>query len=261
MARKQQTRAASRRRERSTRTHETGNGAAQGAHGLPRGSIYEVLQRDHQQINRLFDELAESEGRSLPAREDLFLRLRNQIDFHSRAEESTFYSQLKPLAPTRLRTLESVEEHHVGTMLLGELDAMPKDHPRWLPKLGVLREIMRWHIDQEEHELFPAADAILDQQQARQIAHEFLQQKDAWMELQRRSPAAAGVVRGLTQAAERLPFGGGMVATMVNGNPEAVTRVVSGAQRVLPRRPRRMVGRLMRAAAWPVTLPLALVTR
>lgn len=170
-----------------------------------------------------------------------------------------FYARVKPLAPTRTRTLESVEEHHIATMLLGELDALPKSHERWLPKLEVLREAMHRHIEREEQELFPAAAAILDAQQARRYGDEMTEQKAAWLELQRRSPAAAGVVRGITQVAERLPLGGGMVATTVNSHPELVTRLVAGAQRVLPRRGRRLAGALYRAATWPVTLPLALV--
>ena len=51
--------------------------------------------------------------------------------------------------------LESYEEHHVADVLAAELAAMGPDHERFVPKMTVLIENVRHHIEEEEQEWFP----------------------------------------------------------------------------------------------------------
>jgi len=237
----------------------------QAAHGAAphytRHSIYDVLHRDHARIAQLLAELEDTSDDAIQTRENLFLRLRDELDFHSRAEESVVYSQLKGMAPTRERIADSIEEHHVVTLLLGELDVMPKSHERWLAKLRVLRENVTRHVEEEEQELFPAMQQVLDPDQERTLGIEMGRQKETWMELERRSPAMAGMVRGVTQVAERLPYGAGMVVSAVQSNPQAVMRMVSAVQSITPNRRHGVFASAYRMLLWPVRVPIALAMR
>ncbi len=237
----------------------------QPAHATParytRHSIYDVLHRDHARITQLLTELEDTSDDAVQTRENLFLRLRDELDFHSRAEESVVYSQLQAMAPTRERIADSIEEHHVVTLLLGELDSMPKSHHRWLAKLRVLRENVTRHVDEEEQELFPAMQQVLSADQERTLGMEMTRQKETWMELERRSPAMAGMVRGMTQVAERLPYGAGMVASAVQSNPQTVMRLVSMIQSITPNRRRGIFASVYRMLLWPIRVPIALTMR
>jgi len=242
------------RRAHQSRAQRTQRGSA------ARSTIFDVLRRDHRRIVQLMNEVEETSDNALQTREDLFKRLRDQLDFHSRAEESVFYSRLKNIAPTNHRVLKSMEEHHVVTLLLGELDLMPKNHERWLAKFGVLREGVQHHVEQEEDGLFAEAERLLSEEQTHKLASEMIVQEEAWLELERRSPMAAGVVRGMTQVAERLPFGSGMIAATVQGNPQLLARIVRMFQSVVPSRRRGLFGAVYRMVTLPISLPLSMAT-
>lgn len=240
-------------REKSRRNHQHHTS------GQKAGAIFDVLKRDHRRIVQLIEELEETSDDALQTRTDMFRRLRDQLDFHSRAEESVVYSRLKSAAPTRDRILESIEEHHVVTILLGELDAMPKNHERWLGKLRVMAAEVRRHVEQEETVLFAEAQRVLDDETAGNMGVDMTRQKEAWLELARQSPTLAGVVRGMTQVAERLPLGAGMVAASVEGNPETVTRWLTRIRWFVPNRRRGVFGMMYRIATLPISLPLSVL--
>ncbi len=231
--------------------------AANGTGHASRHTIYEVLRRDHAGITRLLEEVETTSDETIRTRENLFRRLRDQLDAHSRAEETVLYSQLKPAGPTRERVLQSIEEHHLVTVLLGELDAMPKTHERWIPKLRLLRDAVHHHVELEESELFAQAQEIIDDETARSLGAEMLRQKEAWLEIDHRSPAVAGLIRGVTQIAERLPFGGGMVAVTVNSNPRTMMQLLEAVQMLTPQR--GVTGAVYRALTWPVTAPMSML--
>lgn len=235
-----------------------------GGHRTPpqpesKSGIFAVLRRDHQRIDELMSELEETSDEAIKTREELFRRLRDQLDFHSRSEESVFYARLRETSE-RGRILSSIEEHHLVTMLLGELDAMPKDHERWHPKLQLLRQNVQLHIEKEENEIFAEARELIDRHEEERLGAEMTRMEEAWLELGRRSPAAAGVVRGLTQIAERLPYGAGAVATMVQASPSAVGRLSAAVDVIAPPRSMGLLRRVSHIALIPISLPLALVT-
>jgi hypothetical protein len=244
------------------KSHSNGRGESQRQQRTqppPRGGIFDVLRRDHARVVQLLDDLEETSDDATATREDLFRRLRDELDFHSRAEEAVVYSQFQRIGPTRQRVLDSIEEHHVVTVMLGELDAMAKDHERWLAKLRVLGDAVRRHVEQEEQELFLQMAQMLDAEQTREAGSEFSRQKQAWQELARRSPGAAAMIRGVTQIAERVPYGPDMIASTVQSHPEMITRLVARLQRWLPDRRRGVFGFLYQTATLPVRLPLALI--
>jgi hemerythrin-like domain-containing protein len=218
-----------------------------------RSTIFDVLKHDHTRISHLIDQLEETSSEALRTREDLFRRLRDELDAHSRAEELVLYSRLKRTGPAHDLVMRSVEQHHVVTVLLGELDAMPKTHERWLAKLAVLADGVRTHVELEEDELFGATSGLIDRETAHTLGIEMARLKEGWLELERRSPTVAAALRGITQIAERLPFGG-MIAAAVE-RPRPFVRLLSVVQSIVPRGPLPRL--VFRTATWPITAPLA----
>ena len=77
--------------------------------------------------------------------------------------------------------LESYEEHHVGKMVLNELNKTGKDEEEWMPKVEVLKDVLEHHIEEEESKIFTEADQILSNEQEDQIAQQIEELKSQRM--------------------------------------------------------------------------------
>ena len=81
---------------------------------------------------------------------------------HGRAEEEVFYPAVKkaPADDAKDMDLEAREEHGIVDVLLGQLPGMrPKDES-FDAKMTVLMENVEHHADEEENEIFPAAEEL-----------------------------------------------------------------------------------------------------
>jgi len=56
--------------------------------------------------------------------------------------------------------IEALEEHHVVKMTLSELDKTQIDDERYNAKMTVLSESVRYHIEEEESQVFPRLQRI-----------------------------------------------------------------------------------------------------
>jgi iron-sulfur cluster repair protein YtfE (RIC family) len=110
--------------------------------------------------------------------EEMFSALKKEVETHSEANEKVFYPALKEPDKTRDLTLEAIEEHHVFSQLLEELDNMPKDNDQWMAKLTVLKENVEYHVEEEENNLFPKARQALSAAQANEMDERIKQEKE-----------------------------------------------------------------------------------
>src|SRR5215216_4850572 len=97
-----------------------------------------LLKQDHEKVSGIFAQLEETTERAVKTREELFAKLRQELDVHAHIEETIFYPVLKQESETREVTLEGFEEHHVIKTLLKELEPMQVGSERWTAKLKVL---------------------------------------------------------------------------------------------------------------------------
>ena len=123
---------------------------------------FDLLKADHEKVADLFAKLEETTERAEKTREELFGRLKDELDAHAHAEETLLYPVLEAAEATREITLEAVEEHALVKQLLAELDAMGKGSEEWTAKLTVLQEQVEHHVEEEEGEMFPDAKKVLD---------------------------------------------------------------------------------------------------
>ena len=128
-----------------------------------------LLKTDHEKVSGIFDQLEETTERAEKTREELFTKLKQELDLHAHVEEKIFYPALKEAEETREITMEGIQEHHVVKVLLRELDAMAVTSETWTAKLKVLRENVDHHVEEEEDEMFKKARTVLNTQQLEEL--------------------------------------------------------------------------------------------
>ena len=106
------------------------------------------------------------------------LQLKEMMTAHSRAEERVFYSALKEFDETKADALEGYEEHHVVDVLLREIARLDPGDERWTAKFTVLKENIEHHAQEEEDEIFTAAQKVLSDEDAEEMAEKFVAARD-----------------------------------------------------------------------------------
>ena len=125
----------------------------------------ELLKQDHKKVSGIFEKLEPTTESAVKTREELFAKLKTELDIHARIEEQIFYPAIKQAEETHDITLEAYEEHRVVKRLLAELETMPVTDERWGAKLKVLQENVEHHVEEEEGEMFKGARKVLSKEQ------------------------------------------------------------------------------------------------
>jgi iron-sulfur cluster repair protein YtfE (RIC family) len=136
-----------------------------------------LLKTDHEKVAGIFEKLEETTERAEKTREELFTKLKQELDLHAHIEESIFYPAIKQAEETRDITMEAFQEHHVVKVLLRELDAMPVTSETWTAKLKVLKENVEHHVEEEEDEMFPKTRNVLSREQLEELGALMEQEK------------------------------------------------------------------------------------
>lgn len=123
-------------------------------------TIFEQLRDDHDTQRTLLDLLVKTEGDS-EGRAELFQRTRRELRAHAAAEERYFYRPLMDHELTLETSRHSIAEHKRIDDLLEKLEATEASSPAWLPAARDLRDLVRHHLDEEEHEVFQVAGRAL----------------------------------------------------------------------------------------------------
>ena len=119
----------------------------------------EMLKADHEKVRGLFRQFFESGERAIKTRQKLADQIFHEIEVHARLEEEVFYPAVRAVADEQGEDVvaESVEEHHVVELLLGELKALSPEDEQFEPKMKVLCENVDHHIEEEETVMLPDA--------------------------------------------------------------------------------------------------------
>ena len=114
------------------------------------------LKDDHKEIKRLFREFEQAGDNATTTKGRLAKRILEELTVHTYLENEVMYPEVRKRLPeVEDDVLESYEEHHVADVLAAELAMMSPDHERFVPKMTVLIENVRHHIEEEEQEWFP----------------------------------------------------------------------------------------------------------
>jgi hemerythrin-like domain-containing protein len=123
----------------------------------------EMLQHDHEQVKALFRQYEEAGHRAHQKKQGIAEAVFAELEVHTTIEEELFYPAMKRKTDQDGKDLvaEAVEEHHVVTTLMDELKGLDPTDERYDAKFKVLMENVEHHIEEEEGEMFPEAEAVL----------------------------------------------------------------------------------------------------
>ena len=128
-------------------------------------NAFALLKADHEKVAGILETIEDTTERAVKGRDELFARLKTELDLHAMIEEEIFYPALEETEETREITLEAYEEHRLVKQLLAELEAEPKDTEEWTAKFTVLKENIEHHVEEEEGELFKKARQALSEEE------------------------------------------------------------------------------------------------
>jgi hemerythrin superfamily protein len=123
-----------------------------------------LLVADHNRVKGLFARFSKTiDSADVDEAAALVKLVLTELTVHATIEEELLYPAVHDLNDDLADTVdESVEEHHVAKVLVGEIAALsPGDHA-WTAKMKVLIENVEHHVEEEEGELFPSVRSATD---------------------------------------------------------------------------------------------------
>lgn len=132
-------------------------------------NAFTLLKTDHERVAGILASIEETTERAVKGRDELFTRLKQELDLHAKIEEEIFYPALEEAEETREVTLEAYEEHRLVKRMLAELEAEPKDTEEWTAKFTVLKENVEHHVEEEEGEMFKKARRVLSEEELEEL--------------------------------------------------------------------------------------------
>ena len=140
-------------------------------------NAFTLLKTDHEKVAGILASIEETTERAVKGRDELFTRLKAELDLHAKIEEEILYPALEEAEPTREVTLEAYEEHRLVKQLLAELEAEPKDTEEWTAKFTVLKENIEHHVEEEEGEMFKNARQVLSEEEIETLGNRLQEAK------------------------------------------------------------------------------------
>lgn len=113
-----------------------------------------LLKKQHRKAETALKKLCRSYDQST------LHQLASELAAHMVIEETIFYPAVRRVKPDLV--LESYEEHAIAQFALKRLVATPGRDPRFHARATALLELIHAHVEEEEQELFPKVEKMID---------------------------------------------------------------------------------------------------
>ncbi|WP_437754984.1 hemerythrin domain-containing protein [Sorangium sp. So ce1389] len=126
----------------------------------------DLLKEQHQEVDELFERISQAGDNEIGALRD---ELVANLVGHAAIEEEIFYPETRealgasPLIPT------SYEEHSLVHIMLQKLLSAEPGDESFHARLGVLKELVQHHVQEEEQELFPQVESAMGAERLEQL--------------------------------------------------------------------------------------------
>lgn len=140
--------------------------------------IFTILKSDHDLHREMLEKIAETVG-DTPERRDMFEAFRVEVTAHAAAEEQSLYATMLGNPELQEDGRHSVAEHKEIDDLLGELQETDMASGAWLTKFKEMRHRYEHHIEEEEEEMFPAAEKEFSKAKSEELGAKFDRRKPA----------------------------------------------------------------------------------
>jgi iron-sulfur cluster repair protein YtfE (RIC family) len=130
----------------------------------------ELLKEDHEKVSELFAQIeAIDSGKE---KENLFEKIKTELDTHAHIEETAFYPVLEDYEELKDIVLEAYEEHKQVKTLLREISSLTGDSEKFEAKLSELKENVEHHVEEEETEMFPQIEQLIEEPELERLGEE-----------------------------------------------------------------------------------------
>jgi hypothetical protein len=127
-----------------------------GANARPMSAI-ELLEQDHREVEGFFEEYEGLDDDGQKA--ELAAKICLALKVHAQIEEEIFYPEARRATEDDDLLDEAAVEHAGAKNLIAEIEAMSVGDDLFDAKIKVLGDQISHHVKEEEHELFPEAQA------------------------------------------------------------------------------------------------------
>jgi hemerythrin superfamily protein len=139
----------------------------------------QLLKQDHRTVESLFKEFERAGEKAHHTKKRLVKKLIKELSLHADLEEQVFYPAVQQGADENELVLKAMEEHDLVKSLLQQLEKMSPEEDRFHPKVTVLIQNVREHMEQEEREIFPKLKEALKLAQLQELGHRLEEGKKA----------------------------------------------------------------------------------
>ncbi|MDT7529285.1 hemerythrin domain-containing protein [Sphingopyxis sp. SE2] len=138
--------------------------------------IFARLKADHDRHRELLDRIDATHGDS-DERRELFEAFRVEVTAHAASEEMSLYATMLANPDLRDEAQHSVAEHKEIEDFLTELYEMDFSSSGWLTRFRTMKDRYLHHIDEEEEDMFPAAEKELSDERKKELIRIFEKEK------------------------------------------------------------------------------------
>ncbi|MEO8746128.1 MAG: hemerythrin domain-containing protein [Rhodanobacter sp.] len=140
-----------------------------------------LLKKDHDAVEALLSDLAESTPRALKKREQLLEKIRVELEAHTTIEEEIFYPAFKDRgdkSDDAAMYFEALEEHRAaGDLVLPDLLSTAVDSEKFSGRAKVLKELVKHHADEEEKDMFPRVKKLFTKSELAELGEQMAARK------------------------------------------------------------------------------------
>lgn len=135
----------------------------------------ELLKKDHNELRGYFSTYKASDSDS--EKHKIFEKIKAKLDVHTHIEETVFYPKIKEHKELEDITLEGIEEHHVGDVLVREISNLKDESEKFEPKMDVLIESTEHHLQEEEGKMFPKVEKIFSESELDELGKQMAEEE------------------------------------------------------------------------------------
>lgn len=139
-------------------------------------NLFAILEKEHDEVSMLLEQVRNSD--SPESVRELFIRLRRELLSHLDAEEEVFYARLERIDSARSEVREGLQEHEQLEWLLEQLDGVSLGGDDWESILEDLKDSFDMHVEEEEDEIFPMAQKLIDEEEAQELGQRYQNEKN-----------------------------------------------------------------------------------
>lgn len=135
-------------------------------------SIITLLKEQHREAQKILEALVGTTDRGVKIRSELLVKLERELTHHMTLEEEIFYPCFKGAVDRKKDKrifFEAKEEHRVAEKVLRDLLHADVASLAFGAKAKVLKELVEHHIEEEEKEMFPLAEQMMEKDELREL--------------------------------------------------------------------------------------------